>query len=70
LSVEAVQERVICEEDTALALRLVGTLGEVVSLLIVRVTLLDVAVFPAASRATAVRVWVPFAAVAVFQERV
>ena len=42
------------------------TVGGVVSLLTVTVTPADVVVFPAASRATAVSVWLPLVAVVVF----
>ena len=46
------------------------TVGGVRSLATVTLTAVAVAVFPAASRATAVRVCSPLEAVAVFQERV
>ena len=46
------------------------TAGGVLSLKTVTVTLLDVAVFRAASRATAVKVWAPLLAVVVIQARV
>jgi hypothetical protein len=48
----------------------IATVGGVVSpFATVTVTPLLVVVLPAASRATAVRVWEPFATVVVFQER-
>src|SRR5437762_538202 len=47
---------------------LIETDGAVVSLLTVTATAADVVVLPAASRATAVSVWLPFVAVVVFQE--
>jgi hypothetical protein len=55
LSVEAVQDTLICEEETAVAVRPLGTVGDVVSvvLLTVTVTLALVVLFPAASLATA-----------------
>jgi hypothetical protein len=44
------------------------TVGAVVSFATVTVTAAEAVMLPAASRATAVRVWDPFDAVAVFQE--
>ena len=65
LSVEAVQDKLIWEDDAAEAERLVGTEGGVVSvdggseLFTVTEIAEEVAVFPAASRARAVRVCEP-----------
>ena len=57
-SVDAVQTRFICADETAVAERFVGTVGGVVSMTLLTVTVLgeEVIVFPAASRARAVRV--------------
>jgi hypothetical protein len=71
LSVEAFQVRLICEEETALATRLVGTVGGVVSgvvLFTVTVTLALVAELCEVSVAIARSVCVPLVAVAEFQE--
>jgi hypothetical protein len=70
LSVEAVQDKLICEEETAVAVNPAGTEGAVVSatLLTVTVTLALVVEFPAASFAIARRVCDPLLAVVVFQE--
>ena len=57
--------------DAAVAERPVGTVGGVVSgveLLTVMFTAVEVAVLPAASRATAVRLWALFEAKVVFQD--
>src|SRR6185436_1289671 len=67
---EAVAETASVVPDTVapLAGAVIATVGSVVSaLLTVTVTFVAVAVFPAASRATAVSVWVPFATVVVSQ---
>jgi hypothetical protein len=73
LSVDAVHVRLTCDEDTAVAKRFVGVVGMVVSGVgvvfdTVTVILPDVVVFPAASRAVAVRVCVPFPAVVVVHD--
>jgi hypothetical protein len=70
LSVEGFQDKLICEEDAAVAFRPVGTDGGVVSaaLFTVTVTPALVALFPAASFAIAVRTCDPLLAPAVFQE--
>ena len=60
VSVDAVQERLICEEEIEVAVRLVGAVGAVVSEGVALFTVIDiedeVVVFPAASRAVAVTV--------------
>ena len=56
MSVEAVQERLICDEDAAVAVKPVGTLGAVVSAIVlftVTVTTDEVVLLPAASLAMA-----------------
>jgi hypothetical protein len=45
----------------------IATVGAVTSFTIVTLTVADVVVLPAASRATALRVWVPFGTVVVSQ---
>ena len=69
LSAGGFQERPTCEEDCTVAVRPVGTFdgGGVTVLLTVTVIEEEVIVFPAASRAVAVRVWVPLVAWVVFQ---
>src|ERR1700676_188133 len=68
LSVEALQERLICEDDIAVAFKLDGTVGGVVSgtaLLTVTLRLPLVAEFPAPSLAIALSVCTPGPALAV-----
>jgi hypothetical protein len=69
--VEAVQDRLICVDDIAVAVSPVGTLGGVVSadeLFTVTVTAVLVVLLPAASLAIARTVCEVFVAVVVFQE--
>src|SRR2546426_1370025 len=68
LSVEAVQERLIWEEETAAAVSPVGTEDAVAALHTATVTAAQVVRLPAASRATAVRVCEPLLAVVVFHD--
>jgi hypothetical protein len=70
LSVDAVHERLIWEEEVGVAVRLAGTDGGVTSdvgLLTVMVMPVEVVVFPARSLATAVRVWEALVVAVVFQ---
>jgi hypothetical protein len=72
LSVDAVQERLICEEEVAVAITPAGTEGGVVSvveLFTVTVTFELVEVCPEASLAIARSVCAPLLAVAVFHEK-
>ncbi len=64
----ALQLRSIREEDTAVAVRLVGTVGAVLSFAAVTVTFAAVCVLPAPSRATAESVCEPFATARESQE--
>ena len=70
LSVEAVHDRLICEEEIAVAVKLVGTDGGVVSarLLTVTVTPALVVLFPAASLAIAFSVCEALLAAVVFHD--
>lgn len=70
---DAVHDRLICDEEAAVAASPVGTVGAAVSVVVVvfdTVMVVDdvVVLFPAASRAVAVRVWVPFADPVVIQD--
>lgn len=70
MSVEAVQARSMREVETVLAVRPMGVEGGVVSVkrTTVTPTLAAVPKFPAASEATAERVWFPVAEERVFQK--
>ena len=72
-SVDAVHDRLICDEEAAVAESPVGTVGAVVSVVVVvfdTVMVIDdvVVLFPAVSRAVAARVWAPFADAVVVQD--
>jgi hypothetical protein len=70
LSVEAVQVKLICEDERAVALKPVGTVGGVVSALLFTVTVTPalVVLLPAVSLAIALNVCEAFVAVVVFHE--
>ena len=58
---------IVAWTDAPFAGAVSATAGAVVSLATVTLTIVAVLVLPAASRATALSVWAPFVAVAVFQ---